>query len=247
MRKNVLVTGAGSEIGINTVKFLLNSGYNVIATETINEIRKVDEVINELGVLDNQFIKIHILDLEDTKGVIEFGEFVKKTYNIHCLINIAGINIMKDFFSWSAEELRKVMDINFIGTTLLSQKVAENMILNNIAGSIIFIASQHGIVANYKRIPYCVSKAALIQLSKTLALELADFNIRVNSISPTYVLTEKNKHILQSNLFRSEELVNIPLSKYAHPKSIVNGICFLMNEEMITGHNLVIDGGWTIK
>ena len=123
------------------------------------------------------------------------------------------------------------------------------MVKRNNGGTITFISSQHGLVANYDRIPYCMTKGLLVQMTKAIALELSHHQIRVNCISPTFVRTEKNKDFLASSYFYKEALSNIPLHKYAKPIDVARGVVFLLSNaaEMITGHNLVIDGGWTIK
>lgn len=164
-------------------------------------------------------------------------------------INIAGKNILKSFYEWDEESLKDVFDINFIYTTLFIKEVAVKFIEYNTPGKIILISSQHGIVANKERIPYCVSKGMLTQLTRALALELAPYSIRVNSVSPTFVKTKDNKKLLETPLMYYEAHDQIPLKKYAEASDVASAICFLANDEnnMITGHDLVVDGGWTIQ
>ncbi|WP_062352667.1 SDR family NAD(P)-dependent oxidoreductase [Bacillus kwashiorkori] len=249
MEPTVLITGAASEIGQAIIKKFLGNGYRIIATEIEEQVGLLMTNLEEVPPTANKMVDVYPLNLEKEEEIHDFTNKILLRSPIHILVNVAGINILKKFFEWEAADLRKVMNINWVGTFLLTQAVAERMVLNSIEGSITTIASQHGMVANYERFPYCVSKAGLIELTKVLALELAPFRIRVNCISPTYVLTNKNKHILQSNQYVNEELAKIPLGTYATPDDIAAAVEYLNSSasRMVTGHNLVIDGGWTIQ
>jgi len=167
---------------------------------------------------------------------------------IDVLINVAGINILQKFLDLERENLEKVVRVNAMNPLLLTQHIVKKMIAHG-TGNIIFIGSQHGMVANYDRVPYSLSKAMLLQMTKSIALELSSFGIRVNCVSPTFVLTSKNDSMLNHPLLLKEALSEIPLKRYALPEDIANAVWFLVSEEssMVTGHNLVVDGGWTIK
>jgi 2-deoxy-D-gluconate 3-dehydrogenase len=116
-------------------------------------------------------------------------------------------------------------------------------------GSIVNIASQHGIVGNDMRAPYCASKAGVINLARELALEWAKYNIRVNCVSPTFVMTEKNKKMLTDNINFKKTLTSIPMGRYCTPLDVAQSVLFLSSPlaSLITGHNLVVDGGYTIR
>ncbi|WP_025028815.1 SDR family NAD(P)-dependent oxidoreductase, partial [Caldalkalibacillus mannanilyticus] len=163
------------------------------------------------------------LNLEDVPAIRDFVQNIDAGIEINYLINVAGINILKNFFSWELEEWEKVLRINATGTFFLTQVVVERMIVQKKKGNIVFVSSQHGVVANHDRIPYCLSKGMLIQLTKALALELAPHDIRVNCVSPTFVLTERNQSFLYNSYFQKEALEQIPLNKYALPVDVANG------------------------
>jgi len=248
--KTALITGGTSDIAKSIVKALYDSRCNIIVTEMSERMTELKEFLESIKDPSSEaIIEAYELDLEKIEHIKKFLDQFDDMSGFDYLLNIAGINILKDFFSWKIEEWEKVLKINTTGTFFLTQAVAEKMILNNKKASIIFISSQHGIVANSQRVPYCISKGMLIQMTKALALELAPHNIRVNCVSPTFVLNERNSDLLNSAYFQVEALDNIPLKKYAVPDDITTGILFLIGEgsQMITGHNLVIDGGWTIK
>ena len=141
-----------------------------------------------------------------------------------------------------------ILDTNLKGTFFLTQKVVNNMIKNEIKGRIVNIGSQHGVVANGLRAPYCISKFGLIGFTKVAALELAQYGILVNCVSPTYVLTNKSENFLMTRSVQMDYLPRIPLHKYARPMDIARAVLFLCEDsnQMITGENIMVDGGYTI-
>lgn len=123
------------------------------------------------------------------------------------------------------------------------------MLIYKLEGNIVAVSSQHGVVANTNRAPYCASKAGLIHLVKELALEFAEYGININSVSPSFILSSKNSDYLLSSKTKREILNKIPQRKYVTPQNVAKAIAFLIEEDTkgITGHNLLVDGGWTIQ
>ncbi|MEJ6527837.1 SDR family NAD(P)-dependent oxidoreductase [Exiguobacterium sp. USCH10] len=249
MRKTILITGAASEIGQAIIRSFLEKGHLVIATEIESEQRILQEFFESLSSQDQSRMVFYSLDLENDEEIPKFVDSLNGTYDVTDLVNVAGINILKSFFDWTPSDLRKVTEINWIGTFLLTKAIAAQMVKRGNVGTITTITSQHGMVANKERVPYCVSKAGLIHLTKVLGLELAPYGIRANCISPTYVKTDKNHHILLSNRYIENELGKIPLERYATPSDVAEAVMFLSakSSKMMTGHNLVLDGGWTLQ
>ncbi|MEX2803660.1 SDR family NAD(P)-dependent oxidoreductase [Streptococcus sp. H31] len=241
----VLITGAKSDIGQELISLYLDLKYKLILCDVPEEAKKLKSIYGKFDTV--QIYEVNFLDDSSVDNLIKKLEM--SCFGIDILVNIAGINILKSFLELDRDTVNNVLKINVTNSIMLTQAVSKMMIANSIEGSIIFIASQHGLVANYDRVPYCISKAVLIQLTKNLALELAAYGIRVNCISPTFILTDKNRHILESTLYKSTMLSEIPLQRYCEAKEIASAIEFLTNlsSKNITGHNLVIDGGWTIK
>lgn len=240
-----LITGAMSDIGQELIDMYLDLDYRLILCDLPKEVEILSKTYR-----DEQNIHIYEVDFLNNNSVDSLIQKLEiENFSIDILVNIAGINILRSFLDLDRETISKVLTVNVTNSVMLTQAISKRMISDSKQGSIIFIASQHGMVANYDRIPYSVSKAILIQLTKNLALELATYGIRVNCISPTFILTEKNKHILQSYLYKSTMLSEIPLQRYCEAKEISSAVKFLteLTSKNITGHNLVIDGGWTIK
>lgn len=246
--EHYLVTGAGSEIGLELILTLLKEGKRVYACDIEKNKTKIlerTEAFRAEGLLEVYWFDMN----EDEQTEAFWKNLENREVKIKNVINIAGINLLTEFFSWERAGLNRVFELNFISTVLFAKRAAQHMIQNRIAGNILFMASQNGMVVSKHRVPYCTSKAMLVQMTKALALELTEFDIRVNCISPTYVLTKDNEKLLKSPYFQNMELPKIPAGRYAVPEDIVRAVRFLTDAgtTMINGHNLVIDGGWTLQ
>lgn len=250
MMRTALVTGGNSEIGFSIVESLFQEGWNLIIIDIEEVFEELYEKVNHLknkSKLENT-IFINTIDMYKDSDVEEKIESILDGCILSLLINVAGINILKSFLNFEKKDFEKIITVNATNTLLISQIAAKNMIINKTQGNVIFIGSQHGIVANYNRVPYSISKSILIHMTKSLALELSSFNIRVNCVSPTFIQTENNKDLLNQTYFKVNALEKIPLKKYGTARDVKEAVLFLIDEKasMITGHNLVIDGGWTI-
>lgn len=244
--KTVVVVGAGSSIGDALVPELMGNYEFVILTESPENYSCLVEKYHEYKETKKiYFLELDVLNKEQIKRLEVFMEELELV--IDSFIYLAGINILVSALEMTEEIWDKIMDINLKGFFFLSQVIAKNMILNG-GGSILGIASQHSVVANVDRAAYCASKAGMIHLAKELALEWAKYGIRVNMVSPTMILSHKNKEILESAKAKKEYLTKIPLKRYAAPEDVSAAVLFLNSEKasMITGQNLMVDGGWTI-
>lgn len=242
----VVVIGADSSIGSALIPELLQNYKTVILTETREHYKDLMSKYSEYQEFQNiHFLELDVLNKQHIKELEELIE--EKQLKIDSLIYLAGINILISALELTEEIWDRIMDINLKGFFFLSQAIAKNMILNG-GGNILGVASQHGVVANVDRAAYCASKAGMIHLAKELALEWAKYGIRVNTVAPTMIVSEKNISILEGARAKKEYLSKIPLKKYALPEDVSNAILFLNSERaaMITGQNLVVDGGWTI-
>lgn len=249
-RKTVVVAGAGSSIGKALLPELVTRYDTLLLTENESNYSELLESVSELQKRNKDrkivTMKIDVLekvDLQKMECYIEEHELV-----IDSFIYLAGINMLISALEMTDDIWNKIMDINLKGFFFMAQIVARSMVLHQ-GGSILGIASQHGVVANFNRAAYCASKAGMIHLAKELALEWAKYGIRVNVVSPTMILSEKNKDILEGARAKKEYLGKIPLKQYALPEDISSAIIFLDSQDasMITGQNLIVDGGWTIS
>jgi 2-deoxy-D-gluconate 3-dehydrogenase len=139
--------------------------------------------------------------------------------------------------------------VNLSGVFFLSKCIAKRWIKQGIKGTIINISSQAGTVAIENRSAYGSSKAALTHLTKILALEWAKDGIRVNSIAPTFIRTALTESTLSDPLVEKELIARIPLGRLGIPADVIGAVIYLASDSasLVTGHNLVVDGGYTIK
>jgi len=243
-----MVTGAGRGIGEEIADHFAREGASLILTELPSLMGQAEGVAERMRKDYGIPVLCQSLDLRDMDQIEQcvrsIGEQVE---GVDYLINNAGVNLLSPALNLTQEEWDFVVDINLKGTFFLTREIAKAMVRRK-RGSIVMIASQHGVVGNENRAPYCASKAGLIHLTKALAIEWAKYGIRVNAVSPTFVVTEANGHLIKDNQFQRTNLPKIPLRKFAVPQDIAGAVLFLAADSagMITGHNLVVDGGWTI-
>lgn len=159
----------------------------------------------------------------------------------------AGLARHQPFLEVSEESYDAVMGLNLKATFFLSQQVARRMAQRSIAGSIVHISSQMGHVGGPQRSVYCASKFALEGLTKTMALELGEAGIRVNTLCPTFIATELSRASLADPAFRRYVLDNIKLKRLGTLEDIMGPVVFLASPAaaLITGASLLVDGGWT--
>ena len=171
---------------------------------------------------------------------------VQEMGRIDILINNAGVNIPRDALEVSESDWDRVLDVNLKGLFFMSQRVAREMIKTG-GGRIVNIASQNGVVGYYRRAAYCASKAGVVNLTRVLALEWAQHQIRVNAVGPTFILTPLTQSTFDDPVLRADLLRRIPVGRVGQPEDIVGAVVFLCSPaaEMITGHTLLVDGGWT--
>ena len=235
--KNIIITGASGGIGNSIVEKLNESGANILASGTKQE--KLEE-------LKSKFDKIKILrfDISQTDKVEEFIENASKELggNLDCLVNNAGVTKDNLAIRMTTEEWKKVIDINLTSTFLLS-KFAIKKMLKNKSGKIINITSVVGHTGNVGQTNYTASKAGIIAMSKSLAIEYAKKNININCISPGFIKTAMTDKI--DDKFKEIIISKIPSARLGEPKDIANAVSFLASNQSdyINGETLHVNGG----
>ncbi|WML46152.1 SDR family oxidoreductase [Neobacillus sp. PS3-40] len=244
---NVVITGATGQIGRVIAKEFARRGANLVLIDLYQNSKQLNELTSTISLEYKVQVMPTVIDIRDISAIKDGVESFSVTFPvIDILINNAGVNSLNSALQVTPEIWDQIVDTNLRGTFFMSQAIAPLMIKQK-CGSIVNIASQHGIVGSENRAPYCASKAGLINLTNALSIEWAKYGIRVNCVSPTFVQSDKNKELLYSLSFKNENLSRIPLRRYAMPIDVANAAIFLSSSEnnMITGHNLVVDGGWT--
>jgi NAD(P)-dependent dehydrogenase (short-subunit alcohol dehydrogenase family) len=172
---------------------------------------------------------------------------LKQFGRIDILVNNAGLAILEPALDVSESSWDRTLDLNLKAAFFLAQRIGREMV-NQGRGKIINIGSQAGMIALDRHVAYMASKAAIIGITKVLALEWARFGVQVNAISPTVVLTELGKKAWAGEV--GEEFKRkLPAGRFAYPEEIAAAALYLASDasDMINGANLVIDGGYTIQ
>jgi len=234
---NVVLTGATGVIGISISEKLINAGANVLATGTNDE--KLEKLKEK-----NKNINILKFDLSNHKKIEEFVEECNKILSnkIDVLINNAGITQDNLSIRMKEEEWKKVIDINLTSTFLVTKNVIKKM-LKSKYGKILNITSVVGHSGNIGQSNYAASKAGIIAMSKSLALEYGKKNIKVNCVSPGFIMSDMTNKISEEHteLLKSR----ISLNKFGKPEDVANTIAFLSSNlsDYITGETIHVNGG----
>ena len=234
---NILLTGATGVIGSSILNTLVLQGANVLATGTNEEkLKKIKDINTNINILK--------FDISDHKRIEEFVENCSKILSNKIDILIINAGITRDNLSirMKEEEWKKVIDINLSSTFLITKNVIKKM-LKFKNGKIINITSVVGHSGNIGQANYAASKAGLIAMSKSLALEYGKKNIKVNCVSPGFIMSEMTNKISDEHteLLKSR----ISLNKFGNPMDVANTIAFLSSDlsDYITGETIHVNGG----
>ena len=234
--KKILITGATGGIGKALVKKFLSLDGNVLATGT---------KIEKLDALKKEFPKINVLkfDISDHSKIEEFIENVSSQLTgLDVLVNNAGINMDNLSLRMKDEEWKKVIDIN-LGSTFFLCKYAIKKMLKNKYGRIVNITSIVGHTGNLGQSNYAASKAAIIAMSKSLAIEYAKKNITINCVSPGFIQSKMTDNIIES--IKAVLTSRIPMSKLGTGEDVSNTVAFISSDaaSYITGETIHVNGG----
>ena len=245
--KIALVTGAGKGLGRACAIALAEAGANlVIISRTKKDLDSVSKIVKKFKVK----CKLYTCDITNYNQI---KSIINQQQRIDILVNNAGNNIPEHFTKVKTKNMEYLVKINTIAAFNLAQLCAIKMIrLKNrkkIGASIINMSSQMGHVGGPIRSVYNMNKWGLEGLTKGMAVDLAKYNIRVNSVAPTFVVTPMTKKFLKNKKFRKDTLNNIPLGRFAEMSEIASTVVFLASDaaSMIHGTSILVDGGWTAK
>tara|TARA_B100000470_G_C19732084_1_gene365060 strand:- start:3 stop:737 length:735 start_codon:yes stop_codon:yes gene_type:complete len=234
--KKILITGASGGIGKSLVKKFVSLEGNVLATGTKTE---------KLDALKKEFPNISVLkfDISDHSKIEEFIENVSsQLVGLDVLINNAGINMDNLSLRMKDEEWQKVIDVNLSSTFFLCKHAIKKM-LKNKYGRIVNITSIVGHTGNLGQANYAASKAAIIGMSKSLAIEYAKKNITINCVSPGFIQSKMTDNIIES--IKAVLTARIPMAKLGTGEDVSNTVAFLSSDaaSYITGETIHVNGG----
>jgi 3-oxoacyl-[acyl-carrier protein] reductase len=235
--KNIIVTGASGGIGNSIVQKFYENGANILATGTRME--KLEELKKRF-----KDIKIMKFDISQHEKIEEFINNATDELggSLDCIVNNAGITIDNLTIRMSLAEWTKVIDVNLTSTFLMSKYSIKKM-LKNKSGKIINVTSVVGHTGNVGQANYAASKAGIVAMSKSLAIEYAKKNINVNCISPGFISTAMTDQIDEK--FKDAIIAKIPSNRLGNPEDVANAVIFLSSSlsDYINGETLHVNGG----
>ena len=242
--KTALITGATKGLGRGTAQAIAEAGGDVIAIgRNQNELNSLGKIIKKLRV---KYVPFNC----DVNNFNRIKSFISKLKKLDILINNAGTNIPESFLNVKKSSLETLLNVNTKSAFNIAQLCANQIIrLRRKQGSIINISSIFGLVAGQKRSVYSMTKFGLEGLTKGMALDLAKYNIRVNSVCPNIVLTPRTKKYFADKKYNKYVKESTPINKVVTVSDVATAVTFLASDasSMITGSSIVIDGGWTAK
>ena len=238
--KVALVTGASRGLGAGIATGLREAGATVVGTS--RDSKSATQLAEHLGTVPA------VMDVTDVASVQASVDRVASEFgHLDLLINNAGLNIPQSVFDVDEASWDSVIDTNLKGTFFAAQAAARHMVARGEGGRIINVASQAGVVGIEERSAYGASKSGVILLTKVLAIELAQHEITVNAVAPTFIATELTRSTLENPEWRERILSRIPLGRVGEVEDVVAATVYLASPaaKMVTGHTLLVDGGWT--
>lgn len=242
--RRAIVTGAGKGIGLALGAALARGGAEVtLVARTPLDVEAGAEALEAEGHTATGVA----LDVSDVDAVRDF--FIQRLA-FHILVNNAGTNRPMPMQQAEPEDFDAVIDLNVRAAYFVAQACVRRMLEEDLkGGSLIHISSQMGHVGGVDRSLYCASKWAVEGMSKSFALDLAEHNIRSNTIAPTFIETPMTKPFFEDEAFRASVLDQIKLGRIGQVEDLMGAALYLASDAsaMVTGTSLVVDGGWTAR
>jgi NAD(P)-dependent dehydrogenase (short-subunit alcohol dehydrogenase family) len=247
-RRAAFVTGASYGVGAATALRLARDGFDVAVSATRAD--NLADLMAELVKIDVRVFPV-VLDLRSQASIANAISDVTSAFDgLDLLVNNAGANLRKPALDVTPSEWDELMATNVTGTFFLTQQFGRHLIDAGRPGSIVNIASTHGIVGAAERSVYGISKAALIQMTRMLAIEWAEHGIRVNAVAPGRLDTASPSRAARpaERAYMEAMLKRIPLHRLATAEEVAAAVCYFAGPDAgsVTGQVLVIDGGLTV-
>lgn len=240
--KTAIITGAGRGIGKAIAKKFLLEGARVLICDIVSE--RLEQTTLELAAFGEvQSLVADVSRADSCDAVVQ--KALDTFHQIDILVNNAGIAVFAPFLEHSEEAWDQTLNVNLKSMFLLSQRVARQMVARGGGGSIVNMASTNGLMGERDLVAYNASKGGVILLTKTLAIELATHNIRVNCVAPGLIRTDLAIEGGSDEIMLNDYLDKIPLRRQGTPEEVASVFAYLASDEasFITGDTVVIDGG----
>jgi NAD(P)-dependent dehydrogenase (short-subunit alcohol dehydrogenase family) len=246
-RRVAFVTGASQGIGAAIAIALARDGYDVAVSSTHPE--KLSGTLAGLASAGAKAVPV-ALDVRSQASIEKaMAHVLGACGHVDLLVNNAGVPLRKPALDLTAEEWDAVIGVNLTGTFFMSQQLGRYLVQSRRSGCIVNIASTHGLVALDQRSAYGIAKAAIMHMTRMLAIEWADHDIRVNAVAPGRVDTPSRAGALAEPGYRDRALERIPLRRFGTPEEVAGAVRYLASPDAayITGQTLVLDGGLTAQ
>jgi 2-deoxy-D-gluconate 3-dehydrogenase len=236
------VTGAAGGLGQAISAAFAGQGAAVALADLPSRSADLDTLAEQLPRAIG--VRLDVRQTETIRAAVQ--ETVDRLGSLDAVVCNAGLNVRKPSLEVTPDDWDTVLDVNLRGVFFTAQAAAAQMVRQGRGGKIVCIASIMGLVGG-STAAYAASKAGVVNLTRTLAIEWAKHNIQVNSVAPTYVRTPLTEEIFRDQAFLQNVLSRTPNGKLATPQSIADAVTFLASRraDMITGATLPVDGGWT--
>lgn len=242
--KVAIVTGASRGIGEAIARMFVESGAQVVlASRKLESVKAVADTLGERA----HAVAAHTGKESDCKALVEAA--IARFGKVDVLVNNAATNpYFGPMLDIEEGAWDKTFEVNVKGYFWMTREVARHLRSREAPGAIVNVASVAGILASPAQAVYAMTKAAIISMTKTLAVELAPSKIRVNALAPGFVDTKFASAVLKNDVLLDEVLRMTPARRYGQPEEIAGGALYLASDSaaFLTGHTLVIDGGMTI-
>jgi NAD(P)-dependent dehydrogenase (short-subunit alcohol dehydrogenase family) len=242
--KRALVTGASRGIGRAIALALADAGADVVVTSRNGD--DGEPVATQIRAKGRRSLAL-LLDVRHAPSIrVCFERLDKALGGLDILVNNAGTNIPQDLLHIDEESWDTVVDTDLKGLVFVTQAAAQRMIAAKNGGRVVNIASIYGVVGRRERVSYSAAKAGVVNLTRTLALELAPHGITVNAIGPSIIETDLTRERLRTIPgYREEEIARTPLGRLGTPEDVAAAALFFASPDaaFVTGQTLLVDGG----
>ena len=241
--KRALVVGASSGIGKACAVALAEYGASV----TLGA-RRLNQLSDLMADMKQNRWSVNIQQM-DVTNIEEMHNIISSVDPFDILVNSAGLAKYKNSLKTSIKDFESVMNVNLKGAYFLTQAVAKSMVSKGSPGSIINISSQMGLVGGQDRSVYCASKHAVEGFTKAMAIEYGVHDIRINTICPTFILTDMTRETFDQPEKRTWIEDKIKLGRVGKVEDLMGAVVYLASDasSLVTGSSLLVDGGWTAE
>ena len=241
--KVIVVSGGAGGIGAEVVARLASEGVQVVVADLPAAMPQARAASIEAAGGQAIGVECDITNPSQCESLAQAA--VEKFGRLDGLVNCAGFSKPHDSLTLAPADWALMVDVQLNGAFYFAQACAKRMLIDG--GAIVFITSTNAEAAFPRRAAYCCAKAGVAMLTKVLAIEWAEKNIRVNAIGPAYVATDMTqRNIAAGNVNEAQIKARIPLGRLAQPADVADAVTFLLGDKasFITGHSLYVDGGW---